>query len=73
MMRSSLSSSKEFDFQRNTQRFENWARIYGCTPDFFHQPTSIEEIREIINYAKDHDQKIRLIGAAHSPSDVRPG
>lgn len=28
-------------------KFQNWARTYGCCPEMYYQPTSVEEIREV--------------------------
>lgn len=28
-------------------QFQNWARTYGCCPEMYYQPTSVEEIKEV--------------------------
>ena len=28
-------------------KFQNWAKTYGCCPEMYYQPTSVEEIREV--------------------------
>lgn len=28
-------------------KFQNWARTYGCCPEMYFQPTSVEEVREV--------------------------
>lgn len=28
-------------------QFQNWAKTYGCCPEMYYQPTSVEEVREV--------------------------
>ncbi|XP_038627035.1 L-gulonolactone oxidase-like [Tachyglossus aculeatus] len=51
-------------------QFQNWARTYGCCPELFFQPTSAEEIREILELARQRNKKVKVVGGGHSPSDI---
>jgi L-gulonolactone oxidase len=54
----------------NTREFKNWAEIYSCVPQFYHEPTTIHEIVQIIAYASHHQQKVRVLGSGHSPANI---
>lgn len=54
----------------NTREFKNWAEIASCTPQFYHEPTTIQEIVELIAYASSQQQKIRVMGSGHSPANI---
>lgn len=47
-----------------------WANTYQCTPQFYFQPSNIEEIKEIVNNARKFNKKIMVVGSGHSPSDL---
>lgn len=57
-------------YPENDQIFRNWADVETCKPKYYHEPTSIEEIIEIVKYAKKNNQRIRVIGSGHSPSNI---
>ncbi|KAL5006790.1 hypothetical protein ScPMuIL_015596 [Solemya velum] len=50
--------------------FTNWATTYSCQPELFFEPTTTEEIRQILACARDRGKKVRVIGKGHSPSDL---
>jgi len=45
-------------------------QIHSCVPKYYHQPSSIDEIVDIVNFARARNEKIRVVGASHSPSDI---
>ncbi|XP_013926869.1 PREDICTED: L-gulonolactone oxidase-like [Thamnophis sirtalis] len=51
-------------------RFQNWARTYGSSPEMHFQPTTVDEIREILALARQKSKKVKVVGGGHSPSDI---
>ena len=51
-------------------RWQNWARIHSVHPAFFHRPRSTVEMQQIVAYAAQHRQAVRVVGMGHSPSDI---
>uniref|UniRef100_A0A674INU4 L-gulonolactone oxidase n=1 Tax=Terrapene triunguis TaxID=2587831 RepID=A0A674INU4_9SAUR len=51
-------------------KFQNWARTYGSSPELFFQPTSVEEIKEILDLARQRSKRVKVVGGGHSPSDI---
>ncbi|XP_043919424.1 L-gulonolactone oxidase-like [Protopterus annectens] len=55
---------------REGYRFQNWATTFGSYPELYFEPTSVEEIREILDLARQRSKKVKVIGGGHSPSDI---
>ncbi|XP_075779345.1 LOW QUALITY PROTEIN: L-gulonolactone oxidase-like [Pelodiscus sinensis] len=51
-------------------KFQNWAQTYGSSPELYFQPTSVEEIREILDLARQRSKRVKVVGGGHSPSDI---
>ncbi|KAF3818431.1 hypothetical protein GH733_011848 [Mirounga leonina] len=51
-------------------KFQNWARTYGCCPEIYYQPTSVEEVREVLALARQQNKRVKVVGGGHSPSDI---
>ncbi|OPJ70697.1 hypothetical protein AV530_008463 [Patagioenas fasciata monilis] len=51
-------------------KFQNWAKTYGSSPELYFQPTSVEEIREILDMARQRHKRVKVVGGGHSPSDI---
>ncbi|XP_050804836.1 L-gulonolactone oxidase [Gopherus flavomarginatus] len=51
-------------------KFQNWARTYGSSPELSFQPTSVEEIKEILDLARQRSKRVKVVGGGHSPSDI---
>ncbi|GAB5570334.1 D-2-hydroxyglutarate dehydrogenase [Prionailurus iriomotensis] len=51
-------------------KFQNWARTYGCCPEMYYQPTSVEEVREVLALARQQNKRVKVVGGGHSPSDI---
>lgn len=47
-----------------------WANTYTCSPQYYFQPKTIEDIREIVINAQKLRKKIMVVGSGHSPSDL---
>ncbi|NWV25433.1 GGLO oxidase, partial [Origma solitaria] len=51
-------------------KFRNWAGTYGSDPELFFQPGSVEELREILDLARQRGKRVKVVGGGHSPSDI---
>ncbi|XP_025049451.1 L-gulonolactone oxidase-like isoform X2 [Alligator sinensis] len=51
-------------------QFQNWAKTYGSSPELYFQPTSVEEIKEILELARQRNKRVKVVGGGHSPSDI---
>ncbi|XP_074847617.1 L-gulonolactone oxidase-like [Carettochelys insculpta] len=51
-------------------KFQNWARTYGSSPELYFQPTSVEEMKEILDLARQRSKRVKVVGGGHSPSDI---
>uniref|UniRef100_A0A8C5PDD5 L-gulonolactone oxidase n=1 Tax=Leptobrachium leishanense TaxID=445787 RepID=A0A8C5PDD5_9ANUR len=58
---------------RGGYRFQNWAQTYGSNPELYFQPTSVEEIKEILDLARQRSKRVKTVGGGHSPSDIACG
>lgn len=47
-----------------------WAGTFQCRPQAIFQPTSVEEITELIHQARRLGKTIMTVGSGHSPSDL---
>ncbi|XP_035667342.1 L-gulonolactone oxidase-like [Branchiostoma floridae] len=50
--------------------FTNWAKTFSCEPELFFEPTTTEEIRQILDKAKRDSKHVKVCGFGHSPSDI---
>ncbi|XP_050161860.1 L-gulonolactone oxidase-like, partial [Myiozetetes cayanensis] len=50
--------------------FQNWAGTYGCSPELFFRPRSVQEIQEILDVARRRGRRVKVVGGGHSPSDI---
>ena len=48
----------------------NWARIHSVHPTYYHRPTSTAALQRIVAFAHQQRQRVRVVGAGHSPSDI---
>ncbi|NP_001088534.1 uncharacterized protein LOC495407 [Xenopus laevis] len=55
---------------RGGYKFENWAQTYGSSPELYFQPTCVEEIKEILDLARQRSKRVKVVGGGHSPSDI---
>ncbi|KAM5165014.1 LOW QUALITY PROTEIN: L-gulonolactone oxidase-like [Mantella aurantiaca] len=53
-----------------TIKFQNWAQTYGSTPELYFQPTCAEEVKEILDLARQRSKRVKVVGGGHSPSDI---
>jgi D-arabinono-1,4-lactone oxidase len=50
--------------------FSNWAGIHSCKPSLFFQPSTLDEIVELVKLAKQDGKTLLTVGSGHSPSDL---
>ncbi|XP_044516966.1 L-gulonolactone oxidase-like [Gracilinanus agilis] len=51
-------------------KFQNWAKTYGCYPEMYFQPTCVEEVRQVLDLARQQNKRVKAVGGGHSPSDI---
>jgi len=54
------------------QAWENWGRTARCQPEFSFYPQNVDDLIQIVNFARDHDLKIRVAASGHSWSSLIP-
>lgn len=57
-------------FVTNKFIHKTWAGTFYCKPQAIFQPTSIDEIKELVNQARIHGKTIMTVGSGHSPLDL---
>uniref|UniRef100_UPI00358EFE28 L-gulonolactone oxidase-like isoform X1 n=1 Tax=Myxine glutinosa TaxID=7769 RepID=UPI00358EFE28 len=50
--------------------FSNWAQTFTCTPQLSFHPSSEAEIRKILKYTQSRNERVKVVGKGHSPSDI---
>ncbi|XP_035224380.1 L-gulonolactone oxidase-like, partial [Stegodyphus dumicola] len=50
--------------------FKNWSETFQCRPELFFIPSTEEEIKQILEFAREKRKKVRVVGCRHSPSDI---
>ncbi|XP_071853819.1 L-gulonolactone oxidase-like isoform X2 [Apostichopus japonicus] len=53
--------------------FSNWAGTKSCTPELYFEPTTVDEIKQIIDKARQEGKRIKVRGYGHSPNDIACG
>ncbi|KAM9928918.1 hypothetical protein OXX59_001519, partial [Metschnikowia pulcherrima] len=47
-----------------------WAGTFQCKPSAIFQPSTVEEIQELIKQARVNKKTVMTVGSGHSPSDL---
>jgi L-gulonolactone oxidase len=55
---------------RDRNRWRNWGRNQSCTPAAVEQPESELEVAEAVRRARSAGQKVKVVGAGHSFTDI---
>ncbi|GAB5593902.1 D-arabinono-1 [Umbelopsis nana] len=61
------------DLQKITKEnfhFRNWASTYGCFPELYFEPSTEDQVIEIVQAAAKNNKHIKVVGSGHSPSDL---
>ncbi len=56
--------------QRKEKQWRNWAENVTATPEYYHEPETVQEIQEIVDSCRIRGTSLRVTGAAHSFSAV---
>lgn len=48
----------------------NWANITHAFPSYYHRPTTVRELQDILYYIYQSNGKVRIVGCGHSPNDM---
>ncbi|KAK4051506.1 D-arabinono-1,4-lactone oxidase [Microbotryomycetes sp. JL221] len=51
-------------------KFTNWATTFTCTPTNVFEPTTIQQVQAVVEFARRTGQTLRTSGSGHSPSDL---
>ena len=57
-------------FVTNKLVHKTWAGTFFCKPQAIFQPRNLDEIKELINQARQNGKTIMTVGSGHSPSDL---
>src|SRR5258706_13568783 len=57
--------------QRN-RRWSNWGQTAHCQPDYIFYPRTVEDLIQIVHFARNHGKHIRAVGSGHSWSALVP-
>src|SRR5262245_45873360 len=57
---------------RTNQSWENWGRTARCQPEFSFYPEHVEDLIQIVEFARERGKKIRVVGSGHSWSGLVP-
>lgn len=66
----SMSKTQIASYPLNTEVWTNWARIASCQPTYLHYPVTSAHIKEILDYARKHEESVKVVGSGHSPSTI---
>lgn len=50
--------------------FKNWSETFECCPELYFAPKTEEEIKDILQLARETNKTVRVVGCKHSPSDI---
>lgn len=50
--------------------FKNWSETFECFPELFFAPKTEEEIKDILQLARETNKTVKVVGCKHSPSDI---
>jgi hypothetical protein len=54
------------------ERWSNWGRTAHCQPDYFFHARTVDDLRQIIGFARDEGRRIRAVATGHSWSAIVP-
>jgi hypothetical protein len=57
---------------RTNQTWENWGRTARCQPEFSFYPEHVEDLIQIVEFARERGKCIRVVGSGHSWSGLVP-
>lgn len=57
---------------RTNQAWQNWGRTARCQPEFSFYPQRVEDLIQIVEFARERGKQIRVVGSGHSWSGLVP-
>src|SRR5258708_20732798 len=67
----SLSSLEQIKYHRK-QAWENWGRTVHCQPEYSFYPQHVDDLIQIVHFARTHDLQVRVAASGHSWSGLVP-
>src|SRR5689334_9120064 len=71
MMTSEFSPPQNLHYIRK-QAWENWGKTTHCQPEFSFYPQRMEDLIQIIDFAREHGKQVRVAASGHSWSGLVP-
>src|SRR6185503_15988075 len=71
MITSEFSPPQNISCVRN-QIWENWGKTARCQPEFSFYPQRVEDLIQIIDFARERGQRVRVAASGHSWSELVP-
>ncbi len=68
---SNLAPPEQIPYRRN-HAWENWGRTARCQPEFSFYPQCVEDLIQIIDFARETGKKVRAAASGHSWSALVP-
>lgn len=50
--------------------FENWSKTFSCSPEYLFIPKDEDEVRQVLEFARQQNKRVRVVGGGLSPSDI---
>src|ERR1051326_3170712 len=66
-----VSTSSQI-IMRQKGTWENWGRTARCQPAYSFYPQHVEDLIQIVNFARERNLKIRVAASGHSWSSLIP-
>ncbi|CAL9736028.1 D-arabinono-1,4-lactone oxidase [Monosporozyma servazzii] len=65
-----MSISTLSTISKQNYKFQNWAGIYSSKPQLYFQPTSVDQVVEIVKNANEQGRKVTVVGSGHTPNTL---
>jgi len=69
--RSEFPTLQDVHYVRN-KAWENWGRTARCQPEFSVYPQRVEDLIQIVDFARERGKKVRVAASGHSWSELIP-
>ena len=73
---SEMNTSEFSDLQKigyvRDQAWENWGKTARCQPEFSFYPQRVEDLIQIIDFARQRGKQVRVAASGHSWSELVP-
>jgi hypothetical protein len=62
---------QDIDYIQN-QAWENWGKTAHCQPEFSFYPQRVEDLIQIVDFARESGKQVRVAASGHSWSELVP-